>query len=103
MPDEKVFTLKEVEDIAEHAAERAVATLFAKFDIDVNDQKAMIQHRKNLEFLDNQRQGSEALKANAKKASLYVIGIFLMGAVYVGWDAFRIGVKSLFIGWLGSP
>lgn len=94
----KVFTLDEVAAIAESAADRAIHTLFLKLDIDAKDHKALVKFRRNLEFLNDQREGSEKMKENAKKGVLYVIGVALMGGVYLWWDIMRAGVKSVFFG-----
>lgn len=94
----KVFTLDEVAAIAESAADRAIHTLFLKLDIDAKDHQSLVRFRRNLEFLDNQREGSEKMKENAKKGVLYVIGVALMGGVYLSWDVVKAGVRAVFLG-----
>jgi hypothetical protein len=94
----KVFTLEEVSAIAESAADRAIHTLFLKLDIDAKDHQALVKFRRNLEFLNDQREGSEKLKETAKKSVLYVIGVALMGMMYISWDVVKAGVKSVFMG-----
>lgn len=94
----KVFTLEEVSAIAESAADRAIHTLFLKLDIDAKDHTALVKFRRNLEFLNDQREGSEKLKETAKKSVLYVIGVALMGIAYLSWDVVKAGVKAVFMG-----
>ena len=99
----KVFTLQEVSDIAEQAAERAIANLMARIDIDIEDKKAMIRFRENLKFVDEQREGQILLKQTFKKGVLYLIGVALMGIVYLSWDVMRTGIKTMVMSWLGGP
>lgn len=92
MSDENVFTKGDVAAIAEDAAERALAALFEKLDIDVNDKESMRKFRDNLSFLDDQRMGSIALKQNIKKSMLYVSGTAMLGMLYFLWDALKDGL-----------
>lgn len=92
MSDENVFTKGDVAAIAEDAAERALAALFEKLDIDVNDKESMRKFRDNLSFLDDQRMGSIALKQNIKKSMLYVSGTAILGMLYFLWDALKDGL-----------
>lgn len=87
-----VFTKAEVEAIAENAADRALAALFEKLDIDVTNKESMRKFRDNLTFLDDQRQGSIALKQNIKKSMLYVSGTAILGMLYFLWDALKDGL-----------
>lgn len=101
--EQKVFTLQEVSDIAEQAAERAIANLMSRIDIDVDDKQAMIRFRENLKFVDEQREGQIVMKQALKKGVLYLIGVALMGIAYLSWDVVKTGVKATFMSWLGGP
>jgi hypothetical protein len=90
--ENNAFTKAEVEAIAEDAADRALAALFEKLDIDVTNKESMRRFRDNLTFLDDQRQGSIALKQNIKKSMLYVSGTALLGLMYFMWDALKEGL-----------
>jgi hypothetical protein len=103
MEEQKVFTLQEVSDIAEQAAERAIANLMSRIDIDVDDKKAMIRFRENLKFVDEQREGQLLMKQAMKKGVLYLIGVALMGIMYLSWDVVKTGMKTMFMSWLGGP
>ena len=92
MSNQNVFTKGDVAAIAEDAAERALAALFEKLDIDVNDKESMRKFRDNLSFLDDQRMGSIALKQNIKKSMLYVSGTAMLGMLYFLWDALKDGL-----------
>lgn len=92
-----VFTKAEVEAIAEDAADRALAALFEKLDIDVANKDQIIRFRENLNFLDEQREGSIILKQHFKKGAVYLAGTALLGMVYLMWDVFKVGLAQLFI------
>lgn len=103
MNEQKVFTLQEVSDIAEQAAERAIANLMSRIDIDVEDKQAMIRFRENLKFVDEQREGQILMKQALKKGVLYLIGVALMGIAYLSWDVVKTGIKTTIMSWLGGP
>lgn len=100
--DQNVFTEQDVAKIAESAADRAIHNLLMKLDIDATKPEQIKRFRENLNFLDDQRRGSEELKETLKKGSFYVVGVFLMGMLYVGWDALKVGGKAMRIFIFGS-
>jgi hypothetical protein len=100
MTEPKVFTEQEVARIAESAAERAIASLLAKLDVDSTKSKEIIRLRDDLNFLKDQREGSELLKQSAKKGALYLMGLALMGTMWLSWDAFKLGLLSMIREWL---
>ncbi len=100
MTEPKVFTEQEVARIAESAAERAIASLLAKLDVDSSKSKEIIRLRDDLNFLKDQREGSELLKQSAKKGALYLMGLAFMGGVWLSWDAFKLGLLSMIRDWL---
>lgn len=93
--ENNVFTKAEVEAIAQTAADRAIASLFDKLDIDVSKKDALINLRENLIFLDDQRQGSMVLKQHVKKSAVYLAGTAALGIVYLSWDALKIGFITM--------
>jgi hypothetical protein len=92
MSARKEFTLEDVSQIAETAANKAVSVLFEKLDIDVSDKESMRRFRDNLTFLDDQRQGSLLLKSHLKKSAIYLSGMAGLGLLYFLWDALKSGL-----------
>lgn len=91
-----VFTKAEVEAIAESAADRAIHNLLMKLDIDATKPDQIIRFRENLNFLDEQRQGSIILKQHMKKGALYLAGTAALGMTYLMWDIFKSGLIQMF-------
>jgi hypothetical protein len=99
----KVFTEAQVMNIAEDAANRAVANLFAKLDIDTDDKESMRRFRDNLNFLDEQREGSIILKQTLKKSAIYLAGSAALGGIYFMWDVFKAGLLMWSRNTIGGP
>lgn len=97
MTEPKQFTEAEVSKIAESAADRAIHNLLMKLDIDATKPEQIIRFRENLNFLDEQREGSVILKQHVKKGAFYLAGTALLGMAYVFWDVFKVGLAQVFM------
>lgn len=95
MTEPNNFTHDEVVQIAETAATKAISNLFDKLDIDVNNKDTLIRLRRDLNFLDDQREGQEILRQNMKKGALYLAGTAALGFIYLMWDVLKIGVFTM--------
>lgn len=92
------FTREDVEKIAQDAADKAVASLFDKLDIDVSKKESLRRFRDDLTFLKDQREGAVQLKKAIKKGSLYLMGTAALGMAYFMWDVFKDGLHSWLVG-----
>lgn len=70
----------EFEEVAEDAANKALAKFFLTLGVDVTDPKAVIRMQDDLRFLGNWRESTEAVK---RKAILTAVGVVVTGAL--GW------------------
>jgi hypothetical protein len=85
----KTFTTAEVEEIAEAAARRALHNFFNSLDVQSDDTQAVKRLRDNLNYLNEQREGTLVLKATLKRSAVYILYSAAVGVVYFMWDVVK--------------
>ena len=96
-----MITKEEMHEVAQQAADAALQKLFLSLDLDVNDTKEVRRFREDLNFLKNQRDGSEKMKAGLKKSSIYIGTTVIAGMFYFGWDIIKSGFRDVLLAFLG--
>jgi hypothetical protein len=90
--DKSHYTMmpEEIERIANRAAERAVADVFARLGIDSEDSDERRSIIEDFIYLRRQRQGSEEIVKWAKRG---VLSIFLSAMAWVLWEGFKAAMR----------